>query len=140
MAIDHAEAWVRTHAGEPDRSNGGLEIWRRRLVSPGLDPRSADERLDHALDRTGADGSMRLYLLMCRLAAYRNFAEIHKTLAGTLPKADDPARVEASHVLQDLSDHLRQSGANPATLELILAWKNRFALMPVPRPKATAEE
>ena len=140
VAIDHAESWLRTPAAESDRSGPGVEIWRRRLVSPGLDPRSADERLNHALDRTAADGSMRLYLLMCRLAAYRNFAEIHKKRVGTLPGADDPARVEASHVLQDLSDHLRQSGAHPATLELVLAWKNRFALMPVPRPKAASEE
>jgi len=140
VAIDHAAAWVRTPAVEPNRSNGGLEIWRRRLVSPGLDPRSADDRLNRVLGRTGTEGSMRLYLLMCRLAAYRNFAEIHKTLAGTLPTADDPARREASHVLQDLGDHLRQSGAHPAALELVLAWKNRFALMPIPRPKAASEE
>jgi len=140
VAIDHADAWVTSSSEESHQGSSSLETWRRRLVSPGMDPRSADDRLDKALGRTGADGSLRLYLLMCRLAAYRNYAEIHKVLVGTLPPFDDPARREASHVLQDLGDHLRHSGANPAALELVLAWKNRFALIPVPRTQPASEK
>lgn len=140
VAIDHAHAWVTSSSEESHQGSSRLETWRRRLVSPGMDPRSADDRLDKALGRTGADGSLRRYLLMCRLAAYRNYAEIHKVLVGTLPPFDDPARREASHVLQDLGDYLRHSGANPAALELVLAWKNRFALIPVPRTQPASEK
>lgn len=140
VAIDHAEAWVTSSAKQSHPDSSGLETWRRRLVSPGIDPKSADDRLERALVRAGADGSLRLYLLMCRLAAYRNYVEIHKVLVGTLPPIDDPARREASHVLQDLGDHLRHSGANPAALELVLAWKNRFALIPVPRTQPASEK
>ncbi len=140
VAIDHADAWVTSSSKESHQGSSRLETWRRRLVSQGMDPKSADDRLDQALGRTGADGSLRLYLLMCRLAAYRNYAEIHKVLVGTLPPIDDPARREASHVLQDLGDHLRHSGANPAALELVLAWKNRFALIPIPRTQPALEK
>ena len=140
VAIDDADAWVTSSSEESHPGSSRLETWRRRLVSPGMDPRSADDRLDKALGRTGADGSLRLYLLMCRLAAYRNYAEIHKVLVGTLPPIDDPARREAGHVLQDLGDYLRHSGANPAALELVLAWKNRFALIPVPRTQPASEK
>lgn len=140
VAIDHADAWVTSSSEESHQGSSSLETWRRRLVSPGMDPRSADGRLGQALGRTGADGSLRPYLLICRLAAYRNYAEIHKVLVGTLPPFDDPARREASHVLQNLGDHLRHSGANPAALELVLAWKNRFALIPVPRTQPASEK
>ncbi len=140
VTIDHADVWVTSATKGSHQDSSGLETWRRRLVSSGMDPQAADDRLDQALGRTGADGSLRLYLLMCRLAAYRNYAEIHKVLVGTLPPIDDPARREASHVLQDLGDHLRHSGANPAALELVLAWKNRFALMPMPRTQPSSEK
>ncbi len=140
VAIDHAHAWVTSYSEESHQGSSRLDTWRRRLVSPGMDPRSADDRLDQALGRTGSDGSLRPYLLMCRLAAYRNYAEIHKVLVGTLPPIDDQARSEAGHVLQDLGDYLRRSGANPAALELVLAWKNRFALIPVPRTQPASEK
>lgn len=140
VAIDHADAWLTSSSEESHHGSSRLETWRRRLVSPGMDPRSADDRLDQALGRVGANDSLRLYLLMCRLAAYRNYAEIHKVLVGTLPPFDDPARREASHVLQDLGDHLRHSGANLAALELVLAWKNRFALIPIPRTQPASEK
>ncbi|MFO1459327.1 MAG: hypothetical protein U1G08_07940 [Verrucomicrobiota bacterium] len=118
----------------PTNANSVLDTWRRRLVAPMSNPPSAVEQLRQANDQ----GEIAVYFTLSQIAAFRNFSEFYRAATGNLWPENDPAYVEASYTLFDLEKiiaNLNGSNSGETTVqELILAWKNRFVIVPKPRP------
>lgn len=134
IEIDYSYASLPSFRANPTNAQATLDQWRARLVTVGSTPPSAVDHLRAARRQAGAEGELAVYLMLSELAAYRNFNEYFKVVNDSTPPATDAARMEAGYVLHELGELLNQLNAGAAGTELVTTWKNKFVLLPKPRP------